>query len=608
MAIPTSIILKTIPEDPGVYQFLNENKKIIYVGKAKNLKKRVSSYFQKSIKSRKTLNLVKSTKFIENVVVKSESDALLLENSLIKENQPKYNILLRDDKTYPWICIKKERFPRIFLTRKFIKDGSEYFGPYTNVKVINILLNIIRTLYPIRNSNYNFSQKKINNPKNKIFLNVHKNNGHSLILGFREFDKSLINNLVSEKSYNKNIQHTRDILNGKFANIKSVLKKKMLIFSNDLEFEKAQNIKEKLLLLENYQSKSTVVSQRLSNIDVFSIISDLDFAFINYLQIINGRIIRFHNQEVRKRMDESDEKILSHIILSSRDKFNSQSKIIISPFDYKKLIHLKFIIPKSGDMKKLLDLSFKNAKIFRLERNKQIQLIDPEKHVNRIMEQMKNDLKLKCEPRHIECFDISNIQGTNNVASCVVFKDGKPAKKLYRKFNIKTIKGQNDFGSMEEVVFRRYSRILNEEKELPNLIVIDGGKGQLSSALKSLNELHLLNIIPILGIAKRLEELYFPNDPIPLYLNKKSETLKIIQQLRNEAHRFGISFHRDKRSNSSFTSGLDGIKGIGENTKNKILKKFKSVSRLKNISAKELINEIGKSKAQKIINYLKHNN
>tara|TARA_E500000178_G_scaffold337589_1_gene376945 strand:+ start:917 stop:2743 length:1827 start_codon:yes stop_codon:yes gene_type:complete len=607
VAISKKIILKTLPEDPGVYQFLSKEKKIIYVGKAKNLKKRVSSYFLKNIKSRKTLNLVKNTKFIEHAVVKSESDALLLENSLIKENQPKYNILLRDDKTYPWICIKNERFPRIFLTRKFIKDGSEYFGPYTNVKVINILLNLIRTLYPIRTSNYNFSQKQINNPKNEIFLNVHKNSGHSLILGFKKFDKSLIKNLVSEESYNENIEHARDILNGKFSFIKSILKKKMINFSKNLEYENAQSVKEKLNLLENYQSKSTVVSQKLSNIDVFSIISDLDFAFINYLQIINGRVVRFHNQEVRKKMNESDEKILSHIILSLREKFNSQSKIIISPFDYKKLINLKFIVPKSGDKKKLLDLSFKNVKIFRLERNKQIQLIDPEKHINRIMEQMKIDLKLKSEPRHIECFDISTIQGTNNVASCVVFMNGKPAKKYYRKFNIKTVDGQNDFGSMKEVVYRRYRRLLEEKKVLPNLIIIDGGKGQLSSAVKSLKDLNLFEKIPILGIAKRLEELYFPNDPIPLYLNKKSETLKIIQQLRNEAHRFGISFHRNKRSKSALVSGLDGINGIGENTKNKILKKFKSISRLKNVRDTQIINEIGKSKAQKIINYLKDN-
>ncbi len=601
----TKIILKTIPEDPGVYQFLNNNKTIIYVGKAKNLKKRVSSYFQKNIKSRKTINLVKNTQFIEHVVVKSESDALLLENSLIKKNQPKYNILLRDDKTYPWICIKNERFPRVFLTRKFIKDGSEYFGPYTNVKVINILLNIIKALYPIRTSNYNFSQKKINNPKNKIFLNVHRNNGQSLILGFKEFDESIVENLISEEIYDKNIEHARDILNGKFSDIKANLKNQMITFSEKLEFEKAQTLKEKLILLENYQSKSTVVSQNLSNIDVFSIISDIDFAFINYLQIINGRIVRFYNQEIRKRMDEDDKKILSHMILSVREKFKSKSKTIITPYDFQKIINLKFVVPKAGEKKKLLDLSFKNVKIFRLERNKQIQLIDPEKHTNRIMETMKFDLKLEAEPRHIECFDISNIQGTNNVASCVVFINGKPSKKLYRKFNIKTVDGQNDFGSMQEVVFRRYKRLLDEKQKLPNLIVIDGGKGQLSSAVKSLKELDLDNKISVLGIAKRLEELYFPNDSIPLYLNKKSETLKVLQQLRNEAHRFGVSFHRDKRSKSSLTSGLDSINGIGVNTKNKLLKKFKSISKLKKADEKEIIDLIGKSKAEKILNYLK---
>ena len=601
----TKIILKTIPEDPGVYQFLNNNKTIIYVGKAKNLKKRVSSYFQKNIKSRKTINLVKNTQFIEHVVVKSESDALLLENSLIKKNQPKYNILLRDDKTYPWICIKNERFPRVFLTRKFIKDGSEYFGPYTNVKVINILLNIIKALYPIRTSNYNFSQKKINNPKNKIFLNVHRNNGQSLILGFKEFDESIVENLISEEIYDKNIEHARDILNGKFSDIKANLKNQMITFSEKLEFEKAQTLKEKLILLENYQSKSTVVSQNLSNIDVFSIISDIDFAFINYLQIINGRIVRFYNQEIRKRMDEDDKKILSHMILSVREKFKSKSKTIITPYDFQKIINLKFVVPKAGEKKKLLDLSFKNVKVFRLERNKQIQLIDPEKHTNRIMETMKFDLKLETEPRHIECFDISNIQGTNNVASCVVFINGKPSKKLYRKFNIKTIDGQNDFGSMQEVVFRRYKRLLDEKQDLPNLIVIDGGKGQLSSAVKSLKELDLDNKISVLGIAKRLEELYFPNDSIPLYLNKKSETLKVLQQLRNEAHRFGVSFHRDKRSKSSLTSGLDSINGIGVNTKNKLLKKFKSISKLKKADEKEIIDLIGKSKAEKILNYLK---
>lgn len=597
MSISKEIILKTLPEKPGVYQFINKDHTIIYVGKAKNLKKRVSSYFQKNIKSRKTVNLVKNIHKIEHVVVPSESDALLLENSLIKKNQPKYNILLRDDKTYPWICIKNERFPRVFLTRKLIKDGSEYFGPYTNVKIINVLLNIIKTLYPIRTSNYNFSQKKINNPKNKIFLNIHRSNGQSLILGFKEFDKSILGNLISEKSYNENIKHVRDILNGKFNTIKTGLKRKMFEYSNNQEYEKAQAQKEKILLLENYQSKSTLVSKKLSNIDVFSIISDKDFAFINYLQIINGRVVRFFNQEIKKRMDEDDKKILSHAILSLREKFKSESKTIIAPFDFQKLINLKFIVPKLGDKKKLLDLSFKNVKIFRIERNKQAQLVNPEKHTNRIMKQMMIDLKLKSEPRHIECFDISNIQGTNNVASCVVFKNGKPVKNMYRKFNIKSVEGQNDFGSMEEVVYRRYKRLLNESQDMPNLIIIDGGKGQLSSAVKSLKELSLFNKIPILGIAKRLEELYYPQDPVPLYLNKKSETLKIIQQVRNEAHRFGLGFHRDRRSKLSLESQLDNIKGIGKTTMNKLLKEFKSLSNIKKQKEKDLAKIIGKKKA-----------
>jgi len=597
VSISKEIILKTLPEKPGVYQFINKDHTIIYVGKAKNLKKRVSSYFQKNIKSRKTVNLVKNIHKIEHVVVPSESDALLLENSLIKKNQPKYNILLRDDKTYPWICIKNERFPRVFLTRKLIKDGSEYFGPYTNVKIINVLLNIIKTLYPIRTSNYNFSQKKINNPKNKIFLNIHRSNGQSLILGFKEFDKSILGNLISEKSYNENIKHVRDILNGKFNTIKTGLKRKMFEYSNNQEYEKAQAQKEKILLLENYQSKSTLVSKKLSNIDVFSIVSDTDFAFINYLQIINGRVVRFFNQEIKKRMDEDDKKILSHAILSLREKFKSESKTIIAPFNFQKLINLKFIVPKLGDKKKLLDLSFKNVKIYRIERNKQVQLVNPEKHTNRIMKQMMIDLKLKSEPRHIECFDISNIQGTNNVASCVVFKNGKPVKNMYRKFNIKSVEGQNDFGSMEEVVYRRYKRLLDESQDMPNLIIIDGGKGQLSSAVKSLKELSLFNKIPILGIAKRLEELYYPQDPVPLYLNKKSETLKIIQQVRNEAHRFGLGFHRDRRSKLSLESQLDNIKGIGKNTMNKLLKEFKSLSNIKKQKEKDLAKIIGKKKA-----------
>jgi len=594
VAVSTKIILKTIPEDPGVYQFLSSDKSIIYVGKAKNLKKRVSSYFQKNIKSRKTLNLVKNTKYVEHVVVHSESDALLLENSLIKKNQPKYNILLRDDKTYPWICIKNEPFPRVFVTRKLVKDGSQYFGPFTSFKTINTIMGIIKQLYSLRNCNYNLSSKNIEQKKFKVCLEYHLGN----CLGGCEGKESL-------EDYEKNILAIKQILKGNVNESKRNFKKEMIKFSNNQEYEKAQKIKEKIQLLENYQSKSTVVSSKLNNIDVFSIISDSESAFVNFLQVAHGKIIRFHNQEVKKKLNEDDEKILSLMILSIREKYNSTSKNIISHINLENQINLKFIIPRSGDNKKLLDLSIKNAKAFRFERNKQTQLVDPERHINRIMEQMRLDLKMKEEPRHIECFDISNIQGTNNVASCVVFINGKPSKKLYRKFNIKTIDGQNDFGSMQEVVFRRYKRLLDEKQDLPNLIVIDGGKGQLSSAVKSLKELDLDNKISVLGIAKRLEELYFPNDSIPLYLNKKSETLKVIQQLRNEAHRFGISFHRDKRSKSSLTSGLDNIHGIGENTKNKLLKKFKSISKLKKADEKEIIDLIGKSKAEKVMNYLK---
>ena len=608
MSDNSKLVLKTIPQSPGVYQFLNKDQKIIYVGKAKNLKKRVSSYFQKNLKSRKTINLVKNINSIEHVVVQSESDALLLENSLIKKNQPKYNILLRDDKTYPWICIKNERFPRVFLTRKLIKDGSEYFGPYTNIKVINILLNIIRTIYPLRTSNYNFSSNKIKKSDKKLYLKIFKKNEHSIIIGFHENSlKKVSEDLLSEKLYDKNISLVREILNGKFKKVKDLLKKDMYKFSKKMDFEKAHNIKEKLELLENYQSRSTVVSQKLNNIDVFTIISDSENAYINYLQIAYGRVIRFHNQEIKKNLNEDEIDILSLVIINLRQKFNSESKTIISQFNLTKQLNIKFIVPKAGDNKKLLELSLKNCKMYKLKRFKQIQILDPERHKNRIMNQMKVDLKLENEPNHIECFDVSNIQGTNSVAACVVFIDGKPMKKMYRKFIIKTVEGPNDFKSMEEIIYRRYSRLLNENKSLPKLIVIDGGKGQLSSAVKSLKKLDLYKSIPIIGIAKRLEELYFPNDSIPLYLNKKSETLKVIQNLRNEAHRFSLTFHKSKRSKVSLKSELDIINGIGEKTKLKLLKKFKSISNIKKHSFDEVSSEIGKSKTKKLFEFLDDN-
>ena len=608
MSDNSKLVLKTIPQSPGVYQFLNKDQKIIYVGKAKNLKKRVSSYFQKNLKSRKTINLVKNINSIEHVVVQSESDALLLENSLIKKNQPKYNILLRDDKTYPWICIKNERFPRVFLTRKLIKDGSEYFGPYTNIKVINILLNIVRTIYPLRTSNYNFSSNKIKKSDKKLYLKIFKKNEHSIIIGFHENSlKKVSEDLLSEKLYDKNISLVREILNGKFKKVKDLLKKDMYKFSKKMDFEKAHNIKEKLELLENYQSRSTVVSQKLNNIDVFTIISDSENAYINYLQIAYGRVIRFHNQEIKKNLNEDEIDILSLVIINLRQKFNSESKTIISQFNLTKQLNIKFIVPKAGDNKKLLELSLKNCKMYKLKRFKQIQILDPERHKNRIMNQMKVDLKLVNEPNHIECFDVSNIQGTNSVAACVVFIDGKPMKKMYRKFIIKTVEGPNDFKSMEEIIYRRYSRLLNENKSLPKLIVIDGGKGQLSSAVKSLKKLDLYKSIPIIGIAKRLEELYFPNDSIPLYLNKKSETLKVIQNLRNEAHRFSLTFHKSKRSKVSLKSELDIINGIGEKTKLKLLKKFKSISNIKKHSFDQVSSEIGKSKTKKLFEFLDDN-
>jgi len=598
MAVDGKIMYKTIPEEPGVYQFFNKENIIIYVGKAKNLKKRVASYFQKNIKSRKTMNLVKNIYKIEHAVVYSESDALLLENSLIKKNQPKYNILLRDDKTYPWICVKNERFPRVYLTRKIIKDGSKYFGPYTNVKYAYILLNLINNLYPIRSSNYNYSPSKLKKINLPLYLNIYKKKGQSIILNFSH-EKG--RDSLSEEAYNENISSVKKILKGNLKDVKSLLKESMLQFSKNLEYEDAQKIKENLLLLENYQSKSTVVSNKLNNIDVFSIISDSEYAYTNYLQIAHGRVVRFQNKEIKKKLDEEESDILSLVIIDSREKFESNSNTIISNYNLSNTINTKFIIPRLGDKKKLLDLSIKNAKSFRIERLKQIQILDPEKHSNRILNQLKIDLKMDDIPSHIECFDISNIQGTNTVAACVVFINAKPSKSNYRKYNIKSVSGPNDFASMEEVVFRRYRRLIDEKKALPKLIVIDGGKGQLSSAVKSLKKLSIESKVTIIGIAKRLEEIYFPGDSIPLYLNKKSESLKIIQNLRNEAHRFGIEFHKSKRVKNAMTSIFDNIDGVGEKTKNKLLRKYKSLAMIKKLSFEEIKGQIGSDKAKKIL-------
>jgi len=582
-----------MPSEPGVYQFFNKEDKIIYIGKAKNLKKRVASYFQKNVGSRKTKNLVKNIHEIKHIVVSTESDALLLENSLIKKYQPKYNILLRDDKTYPWIVIKKEAFPRVLTTRRVEKDGSEYFGPFTNYKTVRTIMGVFSTLYSLRTCHYDLKEKNIVEKKYKVCLEYHIGN----CLGGCEGHQK-------EEDYDVYISNIRDFLKGNLSSSLNYFKNEMKTASDCLQFEKAQSAKEKIELLENYQSKSTVVSSKLNNIDVFSIISDSSHAYVNHLQVAFGRIVRFHNVEIKKKLEETDRKLLLMTLVNLRDKFNSKNNIVISNIKFDKILDLKFIFPKAGDNKKLLDLSVRNATQFKIEKLKQVQIVDPERHTNRILNQMKTDLRLNKIPVHIECFDNSNIQGSNPVASCIVFKNSKPSKKDYRHFNIKTVEGPDDYASMEEVVYRRYRRMLNEKLSLPSLIIIDGGKGQLSSSIKALKKLNLENTIAILGIAKRLEEIFYPNDPIPLYLNKKSETLKVIQQMRNEAHRFAINFHRNKRSKQALTSSFDGIPGIGEKTKTALLKRFKSLKNIKETSLKLLISEIGESKAKKLKDFL----
>ncbi|WP_297764067.1 excinuclease ABC subunit UvrC [uncultured Muriicola sp.] len=587
--VSVELQLNTLPQSPGVYQFYDKEGKILYVGKAKNLKKRVTSYFTKTHENGKTRVMVKKIQAIKHIVVPTESDALLLENNFIKKYQPRYNVLLKDDKSYPWICIKKERFPRIFPTRKLIKDGSEYYGPYTSMKTVKTLLDLIKSVYPLRTCNYDLSEEKIEAGKYKVCLEYHLGNC-----------KGPCEGLQSEKEYHQQIDDIRDIIKGNFKTSLHYFKKEMKALAADMHFEAAEMIKNKIEVLENYQVKSTIVNPKINNVDVFSIISDDAYAYINFLQLSHGSIIRSHTMEIKKKLEEADKDLLQLAIIEIRQRFHSQSKELYLPFTVTLPEDLKLTVPRLGDKKKILELSERNAKFYRQERFKQTRITDPDRHVNRIMAQMKKDLRLSKEPRHIECFDNSNIQGTNPVAACVVFRNGKPVKKEYRHFNIKTVEGPDDYASMEEVVFRRYKRLQEEKASLPQLIVIDGGKGQLSSALKSLEALNLRGKIAIIGIAKRLEEIYFPDDPIPLYLDKKSESLKIIQQLRNEAHRFGINFHRNKRSKNAFDSVLEGIDGIGDKTTEQILKKFKSVKRIKEASLEDLSEVVGWSKAKKI--------
>ncbi|MGB2087509.1 MAG: excinuclease ABC subunit UvrC [Psychroflexus salarius] len=583
--------LKTLPESPGVYQYFDKNQRILYVGKAKNLKKRVLSYFNKNHDSHRIAVMVKKIADIKHIVVDSEMDALLLENNLIKKLQPRFNVMLRDDKTYPWLCIKNERFPRVFLTRRVIKDGSEYFGPYPSLKAVKILLELIKGLYQLRTCNYDLSAEKIANGKYKKCLEYHIGNC-----------QAPCEDLQTEAEYNAQIEAIRKIVKGNFKDSLNNFKQQMQDYAEAMRFEEAQRIKNKIKALEKYQAKSTVVNPRINNVDVFSIVSDEGYGYINYLQISHGAIIRSHTIELKKKLDETDKELLELGIIEIRQRFKEHSPQIYVPFEVDLGEETQISVPKLGDKKAIVDLSTRNAKYFRMERFKQMKIVDPDRHTKRLMAQMKEDLRLSEEPKHIECFDNSNIQGTNPVAACVVFKNGKPSKKDYRKFNIKTVEGPDDFASMEEVVYRRYRRLLEEGQDLPQLVIVDGGKGQLSSGVKALERLGLRGKLPIIGIAKRLEELFYPGDQYPLYLDKKSETLKIIQRLRDEAHRFGITFHRQKRSKAAVGTELEQIEGIGEKTAIELLKHFRSVKRIKSATKAELAEVIGSSKAQKIIN------
>ena len=587
--------IKELPQNPGVYQFFDKSQKILYVGKAKNLKKRVSSYFTKKQEYEKTKLMVSKIRDIKYFVVPTEMDALLLENNLIKKYQPKYNVMLKDDKTYPFICVKNEPFPRVYSTRRVVKDGSLYFGPYTSVRLVRTLIDFIHQLYPLRTCNFNLKSENIQRKKFKLCLEYHIGNCLAPCEGFQ-----------SEESYKIGINHIKQILKGDIKSVASILKDRMIFFSEKMEFEKAQEVKEKLSLLENYQSKSTIVNTKINNVDIFTIVSDDLSAFVNYLKISNGAIIQTHSIELKKKLEETDKELLVYAITELRQRFNSQSTEIYTSIPINNLWkNTKVIVPKIGDKYKLIELSKRNAKYMQFDKIKKKEILKEKSSDKRIINQLQVDLNLKEKPRHIECFDNSNFQGTNAVAACVVFKNGKPSKKDYRHFNIKTVVGVDDFKSMEEVVYRRYKRLLDEKKDLPQLIIIDGGKGQVSSAAKSLESLGLLGKIDVIGIAKKLEEIFFFGDSIPLYLDKRSESLKIIQRLRNEAHRFGINHHRNKRSKNTLTTSLEKIEGIGEKTIQKLLSHFGSVDKIREAKREEIENLISKSKTATLLLSLK---
>lgn len=588
-------IAKQLPHKPGVYQYFNEEGVIIYVGKAKDLRKRVTSYFTKNHDSTKTKILVRKIREIKHIVVETEQDALLLENNLIKKYLPRYNVLLKDDKTYPWICIKNEPFARVFKTRNYVRDGSMYFGPYTSIYMVNTILELIKHLYKLRTCKLNLSTSQIKQKKYKVCLEYHLGNCKAPCI-----------ELQDEDDYNEGIEHIKAILKGHLNGVKGYLRELMLKYSQQLNFELAEEVKQKIELIEKYQNKSTVVSSTLSNIDVFSIIDEEKCAYVNFLKIVDGTVIQAHTMEIAKRVEESKEALLSLAIVEIRERFTSDVNEIVVPFMPDVLLKdVNYTIPQRGDKVKLLELSTRNLKYFRLEKLKQSQQLDKGQKKVRVLNRLKDDLKLDHLPVHIECFDNSNLQGTNAVAACVVFKGGKPSKRDYRHYNIKTVEGPDDYASMTEVVFRRYKRLIEEGEDVPQLIVIDGGKGQLGAALDALNKLEFTRVPQIIGIAKRLEEIFRPGDPVPLYLDKNSESLKIIQQLRDEAHRFGITHHRNKRSKELNNSELDVISGIGEKTREILLNEYKSVKQIKLQSISSLEAIVGKARAKLLFDYFK---
>jgi excinuclease ABC subunit C len=587
-------ILKALPEKAGVYQFFEENGSILYVGKAKVLKNRVTSYFNKikhdSIKTKLMLNKIRDIKYS---VVETESDALLLEDSLIKKFKPRYNILLKDDKSYASIVIKNEPFPRVLSTRQILNDGSTYFGPYTSGKSLYSILDLIKELYPLRTCTLNLSKANIQAKKFKVCLEYHLGNCLGPCVGKQR-----------EEDYQQGVQHIKRIIKGEYLEAVKTLKKEMIQLAAEQKFEQAQQLKERIQTLENFQAKSTIVNTDIDNVEVFSIASDAQSTYANYMHIMRGSIVHVYTAEVVRQLDETDEEALAFVIRSFRERMNSQAKSALIPFDiHEKIPGLELNVPQRGDKKKLVDLSLKNANHFLLEARKRAAFLDPERNTQRILETMKKDLHLSELPVHIECFDNSNIQGTNPVSACVVFKNAKPSKSDYRIFNIQSVVGPDDFASMREAVYRRYSRLIQEEQPLPQLLIIDGGKGQLSSAMESLDLLGLRGKIAVIGIAKRLEEIFFPGDSIPIYLDKRSESLKIIQHLRNEAHRYGLSKHRQRRSKGAIHSELENIAGVGAKTIEKLLQHFSSVSRIKLATQKEIEQVVGEKIAEKIKNY-----